>query len=248
MVNNRTNSRETPGKETTAGDTATQKAESTSHFRRELVPLDEYAAREGISSDIVEQQGQLGVIQIRKFKGRKFVVDVPIDQLSEFETSEAEEASGVFPTPRPKAASKFVTVGLAIGLIVIIVSVFWLYMDAKTRLDDLSAEYTALQNRYNDLTTANKNVKVIQEELAGSKAELARIQNRVASSRAAFEAIHADLDKARRNLDTIKLELTGVQGQISLSKVEIESIQNSLNASRNELDTLHQQNTEPGKQ
>lgn len=244
MANNEINSRTTPAKQTTAGDTATQKAEPASHFKRELIPLDEYAAREGISSDIVEQQGQLGVIQIRKFKGQRFVVDVPADQLSEFETSEQEEVPGVFPSPRPKTASKFVTVGLTIGLMVIIVSVFWLYMDARTRLDDLNAEHTALQNSYNELITANKNMRAIQAELAGSKAELARIQSRIVSSRTELEAIQIGLNKARRNLDTIQSVLTGVQGHISLSKVEMENVQNGLNESRNELDTLHKQNTE----
>ncbi|MGA2172258.1 MAG: hypothetical protein ABSG82_04500 [Sedimentisphaerales bacterium] len=246
MANNKTKSRTVPAKQTAAGGTATQKAEPASHFRRGLIPLDEYAAREGISSDIVEQQGQLGVIQIRKFKGQRFVVDVPADQLSEFETSETEETPVVLPSPRPKTASKFVTVGLTIGLIVIIVSVFWLYMDARTRLDDLNAEHTALQDRYNELITANKNMRAIQAELAGSKAELARIQNRIVLSRTELEAIQIGLNKANRNLDAIQSELTGIQGHISLSKVEMENVQTGLNESRDELDTLHRQNTEPG--
>ena len=85
MDTNQTNSRSTPENEMTAGDTAVQKAESSSRFKRNLVPLHEYATRQGISNDIVEQQGQLGIIQIRKFKGQKFVVDVSPEELSEFE-------------------------------------------------------------------------------------------------------------------------------------------------------------------
>ncbi|MCJ7728793.1 MAG: hypothetical protein MUO27_02785 [Sedimentisphaerales bacterium] len=246
MDNNQANSRSKPDKEIAAGDTATQKAEATSHFKRALVPLDEYAARQGISSDIVEQQGQLGVIQIRKFKGQKFVVDVPTDQLSEFETDQAGEDTGIAVKPRPTTASKLVTAGLTAGLIIIVVSVFWLYMDAKTRLDDLNAEYTSLQNKYNDLTTSNQNVKAMQDELASSKAEFARIQNRIALSRVELERIQADLNKARRNLETVQSELSGIQGQISLSRVEIESIQNGLNENKKELDSLYQQNAESG--
>jgi archaellum component FlaC len=244
MDNNRENSRTTPDDERAAGESAAQKAVPVSHFRRSLVPLDEYAARQGISSDIVEKQGQLGVIQIRKFKGQKFVVDVPVDQLSEFENEQAPETETVVVKPRVTPVSKMFTAGLAAGLIIIIVSVFWLYMDAKQKLDDVSADYTVLQNRYNDLTATNQQVKAMQEELAGSKVEFARIQNRIAASKTELEKIQADLNKARQNLDAVQSELTGVQGQISLSRVEIEGVQNGLNDSKKELDTLHRQNAE----
>ena len=246
MENNQANSRATPARGIAAGNTAAQKAESTSHFKRELVPLDEYAARQGISSDIVEQQGQLGVIQVRKFKGQKFVVDVPIDQLSDFETDQDLEAAGIPAKAHQTTTSKWLTVGLTAGLIILIVSVFWLYIDTKQKLDDLIAEHTILQNRYNGLAISNQEVKTAQDELAGSKAEMIRIQNRIAISKTELEKIQADLNKARQNIDAIQSDLTGIGGQLSLSKVEIESVQNSLNDSKNNLDGLHRQNVEPG--
>jgi len=246
MNNNQLNSRSTPDKETAAGNTAVQKAESSSHFKRTLVPLDEYAARQGISSDIIEQQGQLGVIQIRKFKGQKFVVDVSAEQLSEFETDDFAEAAGKTIKPRVTTASKLFTAGLTVGLIIIVISVFWLYMDAKTKLDDLNAEYTSMQKRYNDLTSANQSLKAMQEQLVVAKAEFARIQNRIAASRTDMEKIQGDLSKTKRNFDAIQSELNSIQGQMSLSKVEIESIQNSLNESKNQLDTLYKQNSAAG--
>jgi septal ring factor EnvC (AmiA/AmiB activator) len=245
MDNNQLNSQETPDSEEFAGDTAIQKAGQSTHFKRTLVPLDEYAARQGISSDIVEKQGQLGVVQIRKFKGQKFVVDVPADQLSEFENDNAEESGAKPIKPRSTNAFKLVTAGLVALSITVVVTVFWLYMDAKTKLDDLRAENASIQSIYENLTTSNENAKALQEELAGSKAELALIQNRIALSKTELERIQTDLNKARRNLDTVQSELSGVQGQISLSKVEIESIQNGLNQSRSDLDGLHRQNAEP---
>ncbi|MGD1042873.1 MAG: hypothetical protein ABR913_07390 [Sedimentisphaerales bacterium] len=246
MDNNQLNSCSTPDKETAAGKAAVQKTESFSHFRRNLVPLDEYAARQGISSDIIEQQGQLGVIQIRKFKGQKFVVDVPAEQLSEFETDDFAEAAGKTIKPRVTTASKLFTTGLIVGLIIIVVSAFWLYMDAKTKLDDLNAEYTSIQKRYNDLAGANQRLKAMQEQLAGAKAEFARIQNRIAASKTDMVKIQGNLNKTKQNLDAIQAELTIIQGQMSLPKVEIESIQNSLNESKNQLDTLYRQNSDAG--
>ena len=248
MDNNQLNSRSTPDKETAAGNTAAQNAESYSHFKRTLVPLDEYAARQGISSDIIEQQGQLGVIQIRKFKGQKFVVDVSAEQLSEFETDDFAEAAGKTIKPRVTTASKLFTAGLTVGLIIIIVSVFWLYMDAKTKLDDLNAEYTSIQKRYNDLTSANQSLEAMQEQLVIAKAEFARIQNRITVSRTNMEKIQGDLSKTKRNFDAIQSELNSIQGQMSLSKVEIESVKNSLNESKNQLDTLYKQNSAAGSQ
>lgn len=47
-------------------------------LKRPLLPIDQYAAREGVSTGILEQCGKLGIIQIRKHKGRTYVVDVPI--------------------------------------------------------------------------------------------------------------------------------------------------------------------------
>lgn len=239
------NSHETPDTEVLAGDTAIQKAGQTTHFKRALVTLDEYASRQGISSDVVEKQGRLGVVQIRKFKGQKFVVDVPADQLSEFENDGDEQAAAKFVKPRSTTASQLVTAGLVAVSIIVVVTVFWLYMDAKTKLDDLRAEHASIQNIYDNLAASNENAKALQEERARSKAELAQIQNRIALSKNELEKIQADLNKARRNLDTVQSQLTGVQGQISLSRVEIESIQNGLNESRGNLNGLHRQNAEP---
>ena len=236
---------ETPDTEVLAEDTAVLKAVETTHFKRSLVPLDEYASRQGISSDVVEKQGRLGVIQIRKFKGRKFVVDVPAEQLSDFENNGDEQSPGQAVMPRSTTASQLVTAGLVAVSIIVVVTVFWLYMDAKTKLDDLRAEHASIQNINDNLTASNENAKALQEELAGSKAELAQIQSRIALSKNELERVQADLNKARRNLDTVQSQLSGVQGQISLSRVEIESIQNGLNESRGNLNGLHRQNAEP---
>jgi Tfp pilus assembly protein PilO len=246
MDNNQTNSRSKPDKEMTGGGTAVQKAESSSHFKRNLVPLDEYATRQGISSDIVEQQGQLGVIQIRKFKGQKFVVDVSPEQLSEFENENAAETARKPVVPRATTSSKIFTIVLATVTMVIIVGLFWLYMFTKTKLDDLNAEYKSIQNKYNEMTSTQQSLQTMQEQIVIAKAEFARIQNRIAASKTDMEKIQGDLNKTKKNIDTIQSELTTFQGQMSLSKVELESVQNSLNESKNQLDTLYRQNSDAG--
>ena len=64
--------------EPATGQTISQEAPPTLQCKRSLLPIDEYAAREGLSRDIIEECGRLGIIQIRKYKGKTFVVDVPL--------------------------------------------------------------------------------------------------------------------------------------------------------------------------
>ena len=54
----------------------------TLQIERPLLPIDEYAARQGISRQAVEEYGWMGIVQIRKHKGRTFVVDVPLNSYS----------------------------------------------------------------------------------------------------------------------------------------------------------------------
>lgn len=232
MDNNQTNLRSKPGRETSGNGTSVEKVDSPPHFKRDLVPLDEYAARQGISSDIIEQQGLLGALQIRKFNGRKFVVDVSPEQLSEFENGDAAENINKPLVHHTTTNSKIFNIILASVAMVIIVGLFWLYMDTKTKLDDLATEYKIVENNYN--------------ELASTKAEFARIQNRIIASRTDMEKIQDELDKTKQNLDTIQMELTTTNGEILPSRTKIERIQNGLNEIKNQLDTLCRQNAETG--
>lgn len=61
----------------TNNGTSRQTARSL-HLNKSLVPIDEYAAREGLSRDLVEECGKLGIVQLRTYKGKTFVVNVPI--------------------------------------------------------------------------------------------------------------------------------------------------------------------------
>jgi len=47
-------------------------------MERPLLPIDKYAAREGLTRAIVEECGRLGIVQLRRYKGKTYVVDVPM--------------------------------------------------------------------------------------------------------------------------------------------------------------------------
>ncbi len=47
-------------------------------LKRTLLPIEEYSTRQGLSQEIIEECGKLGIVQVRKYKGKTFVVDVPL--------------------------------------------------------------------------------------------------------------------------------------------------------------------------
>jgi len=47
-------------------------------FDKKLVSIDDYAKDRGLSRDIVEDRGRVGIVQIRKYRGKTFVVDLPV--------------------------------------------------------------------------------------------------------------------------------------------------------------------------
>jgi hypothetical protein len=64
--------------ETIENEMISQETGPILQLKRPLLPIDQYAAREGVSTGILEQCGKLGIVQIRKYKGQTYVVDVPI--------------------------------------------------------------------------------------------------------------------------------------------------------------------------
>jgi len=64
--------------ETIENETISRETGPILQLKRPLMPIGQYAAREGVSPGILEQCGKLGIVQIRKHKGRTYVVDVPI--------------------------------------------------------------------------------------------------------------------------------------------------------------------------
>ncbi len=66
--------------QTIADQTISEEAGSGLQLKKSLLPINKYAAREGVSTDTIERCGKLGVVQIRKHKDKTFVVDVPLSQ------------------------------------------------------------------------------------------------------------------------------------------------------------------------
>ena len=94
--------------EITTNQTTSQDAEPILQLKRPLLPIGEYAAQKGLSRDIIEQCGKLGLVQIRKHKGKTFVVDVPVSpSLYSYDATE-EPTQPTAKTPQAEKISKLV--------------------------------------------------------------------------------------------------------------------------------------------
>ena len=61
-------------------------------IKRPLVPIERYAARERITVKTIEKFAKSGLLQIRRFKGRSFVVDLPTKpNIADTETTGSQE-------------------------------------------------------------------------------------------------------------------------------------------------------------
>jgi len=89
--------------EITTKRVSSEKAGPILQLKRSLLPIDEYAARKGLSTEIIDKYGLLGIIQIRRYKGKTFVVDTPLSPYSRISKA-TEEA--VKPTDKAAQAKK----------------------------------------------------------------------------------------------------------------------------------------------
>jgi len=69
--------------EAATNETVLQEIGPILQLSRPLLPIGEYAAREGITKGLIEECGRLGIVPIRRYKGKTFVVDVPIHSYSD---------------------------------------------------------------------------------------------------------------------------------------------------------------------
>ena len=69
--------------EAVINETVPQEIGPILQLNRPLLPIGEYANREGITKGLIEECGRLGIVPIRRYKGKTFVVDVPIHSYSD---------------------------------------------------------------------------------------------------------------------------------------------------------------------
>lgn len=205
--------------ETTTDQVASQETEARLQLKRPLLPIDEYAAREGVSRGVVEECGRLGIVQIRKCKGKTFVVDMPISpysyarEVTEEQTEPIDKRSHLakgsqngkaVAQVKSKRRRQIATVFLTAFLFAALFANLWLYTDRKTHFVRLDQAYAGTQKAYDDFAQAHERTETLQNELNNSKAEIGRLKNELENSRAEVETARNELTRAGQNFETIQ--------------------------------------------
>ena len=130
-----------------------QKNEPILQLKRPLLPIDKYASREGLSKDMVEHFSKIGYVQIRKFKDKTYVVDIPVSQYSFGDADSAESSQFEVETGEPEE----------------------LLEDAETTVDDTADELTLLEKPVEPIHTPElERIKIAKQpvETARKPAEI----------------------------------------------------------------------------
>jgi len=85
-------------------ETTQSRQKSILRLNRPLIELEEYAKREGTTPYKVQQCSQIGIVSIRKYKGKTYVVDNPVINYEEHSQAdkEVEELLGMVYSSKPE--------------------------------------------------------------------------------------------------------------------------------------------------
>lgn len=76
----------------TAPDTIGREHLKALRLNRPLLPIEHFAAREGTTVEEIEKCSNIGIVQLRKHKGRTYVVDIPVYSYDATAETDAEVA------------------------------------------------------------------------------------------------------------------------------------------------------------
>jgi len=193
---------------TTTNEKISDKTEPTLQLEKPLLPIDEYAAREGISRDLVEECGKLSIIQLRKYKGKTFVIvnDETIE--TEKLPKSAQDNGTEFDLFAAQAKSKRIwQIAALVSIVLLFATIFgnlWLYMNRKIQTDRLGLAHAEIQKAYNNSIQLKQQIENLQNELSNSRAEVGRLQNELDNSRAEVKTVRNELARVKQNLKTIQ--------------------------------------------
>ena len=220
----------------TDADVATKKHSlSTVRLKKTLIPIDEYALREGITEDIIEQCSEIGFLQLRKFHGKTFVVDIPLNK-DQPDPSDEDLIDLIAPA-RNIHKLQIIALLATACLITSLLFNLMLYLNKEITIQMPSQAYVTAENALNESMQIRQDSIKFQNFLSVSGAELQRLQNQLAVSSIEIESIGNELAKSGQNLDAIGEQLTP-------AKEKLKTVQNQLIEIRQSIETLQQQNTQ----
>jgi hypothetical protein len=175
-------------------------------LEKPLVPIDEFAAREGVSRSAIEDWAKLGLVQIRKHKGKTFVVDVPpapYDDPGWTPDNHQEPNSRSLP-PKSTTLWKTTAIVSAVCAFASVLASLWLYSDRQGLLNRVTLAYEEFDKTNKSFTLTKQRAEILQNHLDEAKIERAQLRDRLIRSQAEVKDVRNQLDNARQNLDFIR--------------------------------------------
>ena len=176
-------------------------------LERPLVPIDEFAAREGVSRSAIEDWANLGLVQIRRHKGKTFVVDVPpapYDDSCRIPINRQEPCSASAP-PKPigRLWQPIAIVSVVCAFAAVLAS-SWLYADRQGLLDGITLVYEKIDRANENFMRTKQQAEILQSQFYEAKMELDRLRGQFVRSQAEAKDVRNQLNSARQNLDSIR--------------------------------------------
>ena len=206
------------------------------------LPIEEYAAKEGVSMPLIEECGRLGIVQIRNYDGRAFIVDVTVDcdvdevkmkkdfssvidnvnhrsfQSADKPERAVRESSGSTTRVKSKIGRRIVKVFFIACFFAAVFGNFWLNAEIKTRLTRLNEATVKINELRTDSTLAGQQNQIIQKDLTKAEADIERLQKEIDAYRTKVERLQNDLAEARTEVKSVKSKLAKAQQNLTLAE------------------------------
>lgn len=174
-------------------------------LERALVPIDEFAAREGVSRSAIEDWANMGLVQIRRHKGETFVVDVPPSPYdNSYQVLSDQQPRYRNVPPRPKGVWQFAVTASAVCAFAAILASLWLYADRQGLLDNITLAYERIDKADENFTRTKQQAQTLQSQLDETMGELDQLKGQLIQSQAEVKDVRNQLDSTKRNLSTIR--------------------------------------------
>jgi len=175
-------------------------------LERALVPIDEFAAREGVSRSAVEDWANLGLVQIRRHKGETFVVDVPPGPYGDSyqALNDQQEPGYRNAPPRPTSIWQLVATVSVVCAFAAVLASLWLYADRQGLLDGITLIYERVDKVDENFTRTKQQAQILQSQLDEAGVKLDQLKGQLIRSQAEVRDVRNQLNSARQNLGTIR--------------------------------------------
>jgi len=216
-------------------------------LKKALLPIEEYAARERLSADIIEKCGKMGVLQLRKFKGKTFVVETPYPPFNGIDEIDPEPTQ---PADETEIARKISDMAHKVT-------------DKEPDIIEQTVDRALEKNDVSELLKLFQNEELPFEDLLASQIKAKKICREIAVASVVFALIvlfaglwfyvgpkmrltdspisYAGLQPTINNSEITASQVEALQGRLQNSRIQIENLKSQLEDSRAQIETLENQ-------